>query len=93
MEDSRKLNYALSYLGRTKTLEELKTLSGTVAAALLTGATKVKITSQTLEGQTSAGVIEMEAVLVGEACEILIRRQEPPAAGERRTLGVVVGIR
>lgn len=90
MDDARKISYAVSYLRRKKTLEEIKTLADVVAAAVLSGRTKVTITSSTMEGGASAGQVEFEAAIVGVACEQIINAAEPVSAGNRRSLGVVI---
>jgi hypothetical protein len=81
MKDADKLAYAISYLRRTKTLEQIKALADVVGAAVLSGKSKVTITGSTFEGGSSTGEREWECAITGQACESLIR--EPTVTASR----------
>lgn len=93
MTDANKIAYAKRYLGRTKSLAELKTLADQVASAILSGKTRIAVTGIVIEGGMTTGQIEFECAIVGQACEELIAALDSTVAPQYRQLGSVVVFR
>lgn len=75
--DQQKINYAIAYLRRTKTVAELKTLADKIAAAVLSGDDHVVITSNSYVGGGASGEMRFPADIAGHAIEILLAELDP----------------
>ncbi len=75
--DQQKINYAMAYLRRTKTVAELKVLADKVAASVLADDDHVVITSNSFVGGSASGEVRFPADIVGQAIEILLAELAP----------------
>ena len=75
--DAQIFNYAKAYLRRTKTVDQLKALAETVAAAILHGEDHVVITSTGHDGSSGSGELRVAADVVGLAVEQLLAELAP----------------